>query len=150
MTDERMPSAAPAATPGRAPGVEPPSDDVAVAPAGAGLPGEHRGGFQRALTQPTPITQPVHTEVRWAPTPEPLPTSGVWALGLAIVGLALSLVVGWAFPVGLTAAVLAVLALRRPWEKRAVAVWALVLAVVSLIYSAGWLVWAAFASGLFG
>lgn len=140
MSDERM----------RRPEVEAPSDDVATVPDGAALPGEHRGGFQRALTQPTPITQPVHTAVEWAPAADPLPTSGAWALGLAIIGLALSLVVGWAFPLGLTAVVLAILALRRPWERRAVAVWALVLGAVSLIYSAGWLVWAAVRAGLIG
>ncbi len=138
------------------PEVEAPSDDIVVAPANAGLPGEHRGGFQRELTQPTPITQPVRTdqaprpELRWAPAPQPLPTSGGWALGLSVVALALSLVVGWAFPLGLASALLAVLALRRPWESRAVAVWALALAALSLVYSALWLVWAAHVAGLLG
>ncbi len=41
-------------------------------------------------------------------------------------------------------------ALRRPWESRALAVWALCLSVVSLVYSAGWLWWASTQGPLFG
>lgn len=64
------------------------------------------------------------------------------ALLLAIVGLAASLVVGWAAPLGLVAVIVAIVALRRPIESRGVAWWALGLAVLSLVYSAGWLLWA--------
>ncbi|KAA9084068.1 hypothetical protein [Microbacterium radiodurans] len=144
MTDEGMPPTRAARR----------SDGIGAAPAAApptaALPGEHRGGFERALTQPTPVTESVHTSVAWAPEPEALPRSGAWALGLAVVALALSLVVGWAFPLGIAAVALAILALRRPWERRAVAVWSLLLGLVSLVYSAGWLVWAAFRAGLIG
>jgi hypothetical protein len=66
-----------------------------------------------------------------------------WALGIALVGLIVSFFVGWGFPIGLTGIVIAIFALRRPWERRAVAVWALVLAALSVVYSAGWLVYAA-------
>jgi hypothetical protein len=45
---------------------------------------------------------------------------------------------------------LAVVALRRPWESRAVAVWALCLSLLSLAYSAGWLWWASTQGPLFG
>lgn len=122
--------------------VEAASDDVAPG-ATVTLPGEHRGGFQRALTEPVPVTEPVHTEVRWAPPPPPpLPRSGPWALTFAIMALIVSLLVGWGFPIGLVGAVLAVVALRRPWESRSVAVWALCLSLLSLLYSAGWLWWA--------
>jgi hypothetical protein len=122
--------------------VESASDDVAPG-ATVTLPGEHRGGFQRALTEPVPVTEPVHTEVRWAPPPPPpLPRSGPWALTFAIMALIVSLLVGWGFPIGLVGAVLAVVALRRPWESRSLAVWALCLSLLSLLYSAGWLWWA--------
>jgi len=130
--------------------VEPPSPDLAPSTS-AGLPGEHRGGFQRAFTEPVAVTSPVHTEVRWAPPPEaPLPRSAPWALTFAILGLVFSLLVGWGFLVGLVGAALAVVALRRPWESRMVAVWALCLSLLSLVYSAGWLWWASTQGPLFG
>ncbi|WP_052226237.1 hypothetical protein [Microbacterium mangrovi] len=69
-----------------------------------------------------------------------------WALGIAIVGLGVSFFVGWGFPLGLAAIVVAIVALRRPWESRFVAIWALALGVLSVIYSAGWLVFAAIES----
>ena len=69
-----------------------------------------------------------------------------WALGLALAGLAVSFFVGWGFPLGVTAIVVSIIALRRPWEKRAVAVWALAPAALSVVYSAGWLVYAAVAT----
>lgn len=65
-----------------------------------------------------------------------------WALGFAIVGLAVSLFVGWGFVIGVVAIVAGVLALLHPRDSRAVAIWAIVLASVSLIYSAGWFVFA--------
>ena len=61
-----------------------------------------------------------------------------------------SLFVGWGFPIGLVGVVSAILALRRPLESRAVAVWALVLGLVSVLYSAGWLLFAASRANLFG
>jgi hypothetical protein len=66
-----------------------------------------------------------------------------WALAVGLVALAVSFFVGWGFPLGLAAIVVAVVAVRRPWESRAVAVWALVLGALSVVYSAGWLVYAA-------
>jgi len=147
-------AAAPVALPATPPGashtsVEKPSDDVAAVGEASSMPGEHRGGFQRALTAPVPITESVHVPVEWAPAPpRPLPRIAPWALGLAIVGLCLSLIVGWAFPLGIAAFVMAIVALRRPWESRSVAVWALMLGLLSLVYSAGWLWWAAYQAHL--
>jgi hypothetical protein len=120
----------------------------------AALPGEHRGGFRRALTEPVAVTvpapAPADAEVRWAPPPAaPLPRSAPWALTFAILGLAISLVVGWGFLIGLLGAGLAVVALRRPWESRGMAVWALCLSLLSLVYSAGWLWWASTQGALF-
>jgi hypothetical protein len=142
--------------------VEPPSPEVALAQEASPLPGAHRGGFQRLPTGPVGVT------VQWAPAepgadaardqaawsstdPGPLQRGlGVWALGFAIVGLVVSLVVGWGFPIGIVAIVSAILALRRPLESRAVAVWALVLGAVSIVYSAGWLLYAASRADLIG
>lgn len=138
--------------------VEPPSDDVARAPAAPTLPGEHRGGFRREMTQPLPVAPPleVHPDpstaqpsVHWIHPPPTLPRSAGWALLFGILGLILSFFVGWAFPVGLLGAVLAIVALRRPWESRELAVWALALSLASLVYSAGWLWWAYSQGALF-
>ncbi len=166
MTDERMP-AQPRATPPDAipPDATPPaavvasrteapSDDVA-ATATASLPGAHRGGFRRELTEPVPIIAAVHTEPEWSPDPGsqsavPLPRSAPWGLTFGILGLIVSFLVGWGFLIGLVGTGLAIVALRRPWESREVAVWALCLSVVSVLYSAGWLWWASTQGPLFG
>jgi len=132
--------------------VEPASADVAPVDTSV-LPGEHRGGFQREMTAPVAVTEPVRQpgqDVRWAPPPPaPLPHSAAWALTFAVLGLVVSLLVGWGFPIGLVGAGLAIVALRRPWESRGVAVWALCLSVLSLAYSAGWLWWASTQGPLF-
>ncbi len=73
-----------------------------------------------------------------------------WALAFSVVGLAVSLFVGWGFPIGLVGLVTAVIALRRRFESRSAAVWALVLGAVSVLYSAGWLLWAASRTNLVG
>ena len=57
---------------------------------------------------------------------------------------------GWGFLIGLVGAGLAIAALRRPWESRQLAVWALCLSLVSVVYSAGWLWWASTQGPLFG
>lgn len=143
----------------RDPAVEPPSPDVALADEASPLPGAHRGGFLRLPTAPVAVTMqsapaepgtdddPPAVTAQWL-MPEPPPQRGLapWALGFSIVGLLASLFVGWGFPIGIVGVVSAILALRRPLESRAVAVWALVIGVVSILYSAGWLIYAA---GLF-
>ena len=102
-----------------------------------------------ALGGETPEFAPT-SELRWAPEPPaPLPRSAPWALTFAVLGLVVALFVGWGFLIGMLAAGLAVVALRRPWESRAVAVWALCLALLSLVYSAGWLWWASTQGPLF-
>ena len=134
--------------------VEPPSEDVALAGT-ATLPGEHRGGFQRQFTEPVPVTASVHTDpdsadVQWAPAPPaPLPHSAGWALTFAVLGLIVSFLVGWGFLIGLVGMGLAIAALRRPWESRAIAAWALCLSILSLVYSGGWLWWASTQGPLF-
>lgn len=145
-----------AAAPGAA-RVIPSTPDIAPADAAPVLPGEHRGGFQRLPTGPVDVTEelaPADPDgeqplVLWA-MPEPAPPRGLagWALGFSVVGLVASLFVGWGFPLGLVGVVAGILALRRPLESRSVAVWAIVLGAVSVVYSIGWLVFAAVASGL--
>jgi hypothetical protein len=137
-------------TPG--PRVEAAPADLAATPDATPLPGAHRGGFSRALTGPVALTiesAPVepgtedadYTPAEWV-TPPPGIRFASWALGFAIVGLLVSLVVGWGFLLGIVAIVAGVMALRRR-ESRALAVWAIALAAVSIVYSIGWLVWAA-------
>lgn len=162
MSDDRLDDGrAPASVPHIDPRLDAPSADVAPADSSA-LPGAHRGGFQRELTEPVPVAVPVtapadaaqqwapEPDVRWAPAPAMLPRSAPWALTFAVIGLLVSLVVGWGFVIGIVGAVFAVVALRRPWERRAVAVWALCLSLLSLAYSAGWLWWASTQGPLFG
>ncbi|MDY0910409.1 hypothetical protein [Microbacterium sp. CFBP9034] len=158
--DERMPQPPlpdprPSGPP--SPAVEPPSPDVALADEPSPLPGAHRGGFLRLPTAPVPVTSqsapaepgtedeaPTPTAQWLMPAPaEPYRGLAGWALAFSIAGLAVSLFVGWGFPIGLVGVVSAILALRRPLESRAVAVWALVVGAVSLLYSAGWLLYAA-------
>ncbi|MFE7843919.1 hypothetical protein ACFUTX_01840 [Microbacterium sp. NPDC057407] len=150
-----MPAARP---PAATPAVEPPSPDVDLADEASPLPGVHRGGFLRLPTAPVSVTttqtapaepgtedDPPSVTAQWL-MPEPAgPQRGLaaWALVFSIAGLVVSLFVGWGFPIGLVGIVSAILALRRPLESRAVAIWALVLGAVSLLYSAGWL-WFAF------
>ena len=57
MSDERMPPPAVPAPdePPAAPAVEAASPDVVLAPTDTALPGAHRGGFRRELTQPLPV-----------------------------------------------------------------------------------------------
>lgn len=149
-------ASAPAVPPRPAASVEAPSPDVAPVEAESAIPGRHRGGFERWPTAPVGIT-PVTTApdldapVLWAPAEPARPSRGVaaWALGFAIIALIVSFFVGWGFPLGLVAIVTAIIALRRPLESRGVAVWALVLGVVSVLYSAGWLTFAASRVDLF-
>lgn len=133
--------------------IEPPSPDVALVGEAPRLPGEHRGGFGRLPTAPIDITPaPVHpADAEWAPTPAPPPRGlSAWALACSIIALAASLVVGWAFPIGLIGIVIGIVALRRPLESSAMAAWAIVLGTLSVLYSAGWLIYAAWVVGLIG
>jgi hypothetical protein len=132
------------------PVIEAPSADVAAVPAASRLPGASRDGYSRLPTAPVATTAlgPVEGEsVPWTPPPHLVsrrrpPVLAAWALSFAVVALAASLFVGWMLPVGLIAIVAAIVALRRVGEPRGVAVWALVLAAVAVLYSAGWLAWA--------
>lgn len=146
------------------PVVEGPSPEIALAQDASPLPGAHRGGFHRLPTAPVPLTvQSAPAEPGTEDEPPPVLWTGAeaeasglhrglagWALAFAIVGLAVSLFVGWGFPIGIVAVVSAILALRRPLESRAVAVWAIAIGVVSIIYSAGWLLYAGWRAGLLG
>nr|MBS1901076.1 hypothetical protein [Actinomycetota bacterium] len=98
----------------------------------------------------------VHEE--WHPTDSPdvpvpaaaEPRLAPWALLSAIVALFASLFVGWGIPVAIVSVAAAIMSLRRPGESRALSVWALVLGLIATLYSAGWLVWAAYRFGWIG
>lgn len=144
--------------------VEPPSPDVALADEASPLPGAHRGGFHRLPTAPVGITEqiaPREPGTESGPTPtvtaqwlmaSPAPPRrglAAWALVFALLGLVVSLFVGFGFPLGLVAIVAGLLALRRALESTALAWWAIGLAALSLVYSAGWLYFAATQTNLF-
>jgi hypothetical protein len=153
----------PAAPPSVPTAVEPPSPDVALADDASPLPGAHRGGFQRLPTAPVCVTQETapsepgasaaeEPALQWLMPENPAPHRGLapWALAFSLAGLIGSIFVGWGFPIGLVGVISAILALRRPLESRAMAVWALVLGALSVLYSAGWLFYAASRANLFG
>lgn len=75
------------------------------------------------------------------PVPLTPPSLAPWALAVATLALLGSLFTGWLVPLGSTGVILAALSLRRPTDGRRAAVWALCLAVLSLVFSVGWLVW---------
>ncbi|MEV7692405.1 DUF4190 domain-containing protein [Microbacterium sp. NPDC089189] len=139
--------------------LEAPSPDVVVPTDESALPGAHRGGFSRAPTAPIEIGAQVEGPQEFVPTTRtvvvpddaaPPMSLAVLSIGFAVVGLIVSFVVGWGFPLGIVAVVLGVLSLRRLVESRPLAVWGIVLGVLSLVYSGGWLVWAAYRSGMLG
>ncbi|MDQ7878408.1 DUF4190 domain-containing protein [Microbacterium sp. QXD-8] len=137
------------------------SPDVDIAQDASPLPGAHRGGFQRLPTAPVAVTvETAPAEPGGEFTPDATSWqatdsafhSGLagWALAFAVVGLLVSMFVGWGFPIGLVAVVSAIIALRRPLENRAVAIWAIALGTLSILYSAGWLLYTAMRADLFG
>ena len=137
------------------------SPDVDLAQDASPLPGAHRGGFLRLPTAPVAVTvetAPAEPGGEFAPDTTSWTASDSafhrglagWALGFAILGLLVSMFVGWGFPIGLVAIVSAIIALRRPLESRAVAVWAIVLGTLSILYSAGWLLYAAARADIIG
>ncbi|MFE5407226.1 DUF4190 domain-containing protein [Microbacterium sp. NPDC056569] len=155
------PGAAPAPLRPPGPTVTSVSPDVDLAQDASPLPGAHRGGFLRLPTAPVAVT--VETapsepggefhpdDTSWTTTDSAFHRGlAGWALAFAIVGLVVSMFVGWGFPIGLVAVVSAIIALRRPLESRAVAVWAIVLGTLSILYSAGWLLYAAMRAHLIG
>lgn len=137
----------------------PPSPDVELGGGDSALPGTHKGGFQRLPTAPVdvPPTDAGPSEdleglpdAEWVePEPSRHSMSG-WALGLAIIALGASFFVGWTFPLGIAGVIVSILALRRPWDSSVVAGWALALSIVSILYSAGWLLWVGNQQQLFG
>lgn len=164
------PEVAPAAAPATAPEVVPATTPEVASPAAPatapevapepGLPGAHRGGFSRLPTAPIGITvesapdelgSAFDAPVAWGPVIVPPARRGVaaWALAASIIGLVVSLFVGWGFPIGLVGVIAAIVALRRPVESRGVAAWAIVLGILSILYSAGWLLYAASRASLF-
>lgn len=151
-------AAASVVPPVAAPEVARDAADLARAATDPGLPGVHRGGFSRLPTQPVGIGAPAvgletgDIVAEWMLPPAVAPQRGLagWALAFAIGGLVFSLFVGWAFPIALVGVVSAILALRRPFESRGLAAWALALGLLAVLYSAGWLLWAALQAGSSG
>jgi len=162
MSDEKKSAEAPAeAVPAEQPHADAPAaqphiettpatPEIEIGIGDAALPGAHKGGFQRLPTAPVAVpatdlgpSEDLETlpEAQWIePTPVRHGMSG-WALGLAIVALGASFFVGWTFPLGLAGIIVAIIALRRPWDSRFVAGWALALSILSVLYSIGWLLW---------
>jgi hypothetical protein len=128
------------------------TDAVAPAPTRRSMQASRHVPPPLPPTAPVVVTVPVapgasaapepkpEQELAWAP-PAPHRPSALagWALAVAIIGLIVSFVVGWGFPVGIIAIIAAIAALRRPGAKRQAAAWALALGILSVLYSALWI-----------
>jgi hypothetical protein len=138
--------------------VESPSDDVIVPTEAADLPGAHRGGFTRPPTAPVDVREQIAEHEEPPATTATLPTRDAGApanfatlsLGFAVVALIVAIVVGWGFPIGVGAVVLGIMSLRGRVESRPIAAWGVSLGGLSLVYSAGWLMYAGIQSGWIG
>ena len=108
----------------------PPTNAAAAPHPAAPAPGTDRYVSMGRTAEPG--TEPV---VQY-PSPQAPPRGfAAGALIFAILGLVVSLFVGWGFPLGMVAIALAIVALRRPFESRGLAVWAIMLGAVSIVYS---------------
>lgn len=143
------------------PRIEEASSEVERPAGSARLPGARRDGYTRFPTGPVGIEPVVVSGPRvdqpldWEPT-GPIQVSAKpsllapWALLAAIVALIASFFVGWGIPVALVSIVAAIMSLRRANESKAMGVWALVLASIATVYSAGWLIWSLGEMGVWG
>lgn len=141
-----------------------PADLASAASPAPRVPGSTREGFQRfptgmmdlpagaAVARADELSSGVPTWAGPAGSPAtPAPYRGVtgWGLVFAIVGLLASFVVGWGFPISLVGLVTGAIALRRPAESRPLAGWSIALGITGLVYSAGWLLFAALSADFF-
>lgn len=131
--------------PARSPAMD---SGAGAAPAMRASPATDATGRDATPSGPVPFPESTPDDYG-APAARPARGIAGWALAAAIVALAISLVVGWGFPVGVVAVVAAAMALRRPDESRRAARWAAALGILSLVYSAIWLAWAASQAALF-
>ena len=117
------------------------------------IPGVSRSGATTTMGLALGFTRTAAAEVAFLLAVPAVFGSGLYELihavrepGSAVfTGVETAVATGIAFVVGL-----AVIALRRPWESRSIAAWALCLSLLSLLYSAGWLWWASTQGPLFG
>lgn len=138
--------------------VESASDDVIVPTRAADLPGTHRGGFTRPPTAPVDVREQLAQHEELPATTATLRTTdaaspanfATLSLGFAVVALIVAIVVGWGFPIGVGAVTLGVMSLRGRVESRPIAAWGVALGALSLVYSAGWLMYAGIQSGWIG
>ncbi|MCM3503462.1 hypothetical protein M3667_16450 [Microbacterium sp. P26] len=75
------------------------------------------------------------------PAPPAPPSLAPWALAAAILALVASFFTGWLLPLGAVAVILSTVSLRRPHDSTRVGVWSLCLSLLSIVFSAGWLIW---------
>jgi len=121
--------------------------DVAAPAAAPGeeIPPPHRDGDEEdgrlATAQLEMAAFGDHLVPYVPPTPKPPRSVAPWALTLAIGALLSSFFWGWLLPLSVVAVVVAIVSVRRPHDSRRIAVWAVVLAALSAVFSAGWLLW---------
>ncbi|BFM24446.1 hypothetical protein [Microbacterium sp. che218] len=80
--------------------------------------------------------------IPYVPPAPPTPRSlAPGALAAAILALVASFFTGWLLPLGAVAVILSIVSLRRPHDSTRVGVWSLCLSLLSIVFSAGWLIW---------
>lgn len=142
-------------------------------PSPPSMPEASRDRYMRLPTGPTAIAAQQERSARnsvgaWSPVDEPpvewepaewqpaqtrdadVAPLAPWALTAAIIALTASFFVGWGLPLAVLALIAGIMCVRRPNESRIMSVWAVWLSAVATVFSAGWLVWAAWVMGWIG
>ncbi|GAB2517325.1 hypothetical protein GCM10027064_13730 [Microbacterium petrolearium] len=106
--------------------------------------------LERAVTDPIELIASLAHDVPADPAPQAprraaavrvrRPLSGV-SLTASAIGLVLSWFVPWGMPVSVAGALLAIVALRRTWERRAHAWWGLGLGILGSACASFWIGW---------
>lgn len=74
------------------------------------------------------------------PEVQPVPIAG-FTFVASFLAMVLACFVAWALPLALIVLLMALIAVRRPYENRVFAWWALVMALIATTYSTVWLIW---------
>lgn len=86
------------------------------------------------------VDDPAPSAVYVDSDPPAVPIAGFTFIA-SFLAMVISCFVAWALPLALIVLVMAVIAVRRPFENRSFAWWALVMSALAVIYSTVWLVW---------
>ena len=92
------------------------------------------------LVHDAPAPRPARVEHAPAIVPRRRPLASA-SLIASVFGLSMSLFMPWAMPVSIVGTILAIIALRRTWEQRAIAWWGFGFGLAGVSYSSFWIGW---------